>query len=357
MNKLLFITNSFGMGGAEKLLIDIIKILKNDYIVEVLTFKDGGQLKSETHEVANVYTIFRNKFHYFIFRKIKLYRKFKINKFIKENNYDFVVGFMEGKSTDLVSDIDISVKKIAWIHNDFRKQDVYSKNSEVIKTYSNMDKIVCVSYEARSAFFEKYKSVKLDSEVIHNLINEERIFEQSSLLNIQNSVFTFLNVAMLRKQKRQDRLVMAAATLKEKQYKFQIQIIGDGPQRSYLESLIHDLDVSDCVSLLGMKENPYPYIKACDCFVLSSDYEGYSIVVKEALFLKKLVLTTNVVGPSEILENGNFGLIVNNSTEALIAKMMDIIEKNGKYPAIQINIEQHGFDQKAIVEKLKLLFN
>ncbi|MEG1009463.1 MAG: glycosyltransferase, partial [Clostridia bacterium] len=60
---------------------------------------------------------------------------------------------------------------------------------------------------------------------------------------------------------------------------------------------------------LGVKSNPYPYIKECDLFLMSSRYEGYSIVLNEALILEKKILTTNTLGPKEILAGYNNYLI------------------------------------------------
>ena len=78
----------------------------------------------------------------------------------------------------------------------------------------------------------------------------------------------------MRDQKRQDRLVIAAKYLKELGYEFKIQLIGDGPNLEKIINLVKELDVEDKVEVLGLKTNPYPYVKAADFFVLSSLY-GY----------------------------------------------------------------------------------
>lgn len=84
----------------------------------------------------------------------------------------------------------------------------------------------------------------------------------------------------MRPQKRQDRLIHIAKNLKDDGYDFKIQIIGNGPEEDKIKSLIDELDVSDKIELLGLKTNPYPYIKNADCFVLSSEFEGFGIAVK-----------------------------------------------------------------------------
>lgn len=356
MQKILFITNSFGMGGAEKVLLDIVKAQKKKYGIHVLAFEDIGPLKEGMHDNCKVISLFNSGLHYLVFRKIKVYRKYLINKIVHNNKYDVVVGFMEGKSTDLVADIDVNVCKIGWVHSDFRKLDIGVNEREMYNMYSAMDKIVCVSNDAKKAFLEKFSILKADFHVIYNLIDEKTI-KLSTKETVSNNCFTFLNVGMLRKEKCQDRLIRIAAKLKKQKYNFQIQIIGDGPLMSYLSNLIEKLMLSDKVVLLGMKQNPYPYIKACDCFVLSSNYEGYGIVVKEALFLKKLILTTDVVGPREILEDGRFGVIVDNNEDALFHKMKEILDSKSDYPEILDNLDHYQGDNDLIKKQLSRLFD
>ena len=118
---------------------------------------------------------------------------------------------------------------------------------------------------------------------------KKNIIEKSKEEVKKNNVFTFTNVGKMRPQKRQDRLIKIAKNLKNDNYKFKIQIIGNGPEEEKIKKLIKDYDVEDVVELLGLKLNPYPYIKQADCIVVSSDFEGYSVAIKEALLLKRLL--------------------------------------------------------------------
>lgn len=85
----------------------------------------------------------------------------------------------------------------------------------------------------------------------------------------------------------------------------------------------------DYVTLWGMQENPYKYINSADVFICSSHYEGYGLVVAEALILGKPVISTNVSGPAEILENGKYGYLVENSTEGLYLGMKAFLNETG----------------------------
>ena len=88
-------------------------------------------------------------------------------------------------------------------------------------------------------------------------------------------------------------------------------ILGDGPERSGLESLVEELDLVDVVDLPGFVDNPYATLARADAFVLSSRWEGLPTVLIEALALGvPLVSTRCESGPVEILENGRYGRLV-----------------------------------------------
>ena len=76
--------------------------------------------------------------------------------------------------------------------------------------------------------------------------------------------------------------------------------------------------MSDDIFLPGEVVNPIPYISRADLFVLSSDYEGFGLVIAEALSVGKTIVSTNCKsGPNEILKGGQFGYLckVNDSED------------------------------------------
>ena len=73
--------------------------------------------------------------------------------------------------------------------------------------------------------------------------------------------------------------------------------------------------------LLGFKENPYPYLRHADAFLLSSRDEAFPLVVGESLCVGTPVIATNCCGVDEWLEGGTYGLIVNNSVDGIYEGM------------------------------------
>ena len=101
-----------------------------------------------------------------------------------------------------------------------------------------------------------------------------------------------------------------------------------------IKEKISELDMKDNVQLLGFKENPYPYIKEADLFVCASIHESYCLVVAESLVVGTPVVSTMCTGPIELLDNGRYGLLVENSENGLCAGIREMVntpEKLSEY--------------------------
>ncbi|MEZ9899047.1 glycosyltransferase [Vibrio breoganii] len=122
-------------------------------------------------------------------------------------------------------------------------------------------------------------------------------------------------------------------------------ILGDGALRDELQSLIDSCSLSDVVSLHGFELNPYKYLAKADLFVLSSIYEGFGNVIVEALALNVPVVSTDCPsGPSEILNNGEWGVLVPPSdpeqlADAIIRSLNQKIERDTLVRAQEFSVE------------------
>lgn len=88
-----------------------------------------------------------------------------------------------------------------------------------------------------------------------------------------------------------------------------------------ISKLKTDLGLDKTATMLGFADNPYPYLKQADFFVLSSRYEGFPTVLYEAITLAKPIVATDVSGVREMLNDGELGLIVENSEEGIYKGM------------------------------------
>lgn len=120
----------------------------------------------------------------------------------------------------------------------------------------------------------------------------------------------------------------AFAKLKQYANRYIWYIIGDGDDREYLQNLISDKGLLSNIHLLGSRNNPYPYIKDCDIFLLPSHYEGKPMAVTEAQILGLVPCVTNYSSAKEQVHHMKDGIIMDNNDKAIEQTLYDIL--NGK---------------------------
>lgn len=129
---------------------------------------------------------------------------------------------------------------------------------------------------------------------------------------------------------------------------YNLLILGDGRDRQSLEKLVLDLGLQQSVFFMGIQPNPYPYMANSALFVLSTKFEGFGIVLLEALLLDKLVISSDCyTGPAEILNHEKL-LVPVGDHEA----MADTIYKLLNDETLQAQILEHLHHQKEIFNPL-----
>ncbi len=146
----------------------------------------------------------------------------------------------------------------------------------------------------------------------------------------------FVSMGRLSKEKDHRKLIDAFSEIHDIYPQTRLMIIGDGPLRYELETQISDLGLSGVVALAGQHVNPFPLLKASDCFVLSSNHEGQGMVLLESLTLELPTMSTDIPGPQSVLK-GRSGLLVQNSIGGLVSGMHQFM--NG-------TLVFNGFDAK-----------
>lgn len=350
--KLLFFGYTMDMGGAEKVMTDFFKVLAPQYDITLALLQAKGELMQELPENVEVVQMRNGLVPYILFRFVPFFRKRKINKIASAQNYAAAIGFIEGRSATWVADIRKPLRKIAWVHNDVNRFDIGISETEAADSYAKMDAVVLVSEDAKKIFVDKYGIPAERVTVLHNLIDETGILQKAQEAVEPNDRFTFVNVGRMRPQKRQDRLVEIARRLKDDGYDFKIQIVGSGSEEEAIKAQIQRLDVSDVVELLGLKTNPYPYVKQADCFVLTSDFEGFGIAVKEAALLGTPVITTSVTGVREVLRDGEYGILCPVDTDAVCEAMASALANPAILTDFRTKLKTYDCSNQSIVRKL-----
>lgn len=276
---------------------------------------------------------------------------------LERKNYDSYIAYSEGFPVQLYSHINSS-HKICWIHCDYDWVSVLDDVQNENLLYSSFQQIIPVSKATGDAFCRKFAKLKNKFLVINNVIDSKTI-KLHKLLDIDKcdtnyfpkDKFNILSVGRICYQKHFELIPITARKLKDKGLQFHWNIIGSGPDNE-VQSVIDEiasLDVSDCISLLGAKSNPYNYILQSNLFVVTSRYESFPTVINEAKIVGTPIVTTDFNAVHEIMDE-RYGLIVS------LDHMADAIEKlmieQEYYKQIKSNLSTFEYDNEAVLKQI-----
>ena len=191
MKKVLFGITSLTLGGAERVLVDIVNCLSKNYNITIFAIYANGELEKELKSNIKIKSLYSSTYQELskFQKKVSIPLKVLLNKrkiyqkYIKED-YNIEIAFLEGPITRLLSSRNEKTKKIAWIHNDISSvfgNGVKSKIKRKIdeRIYSKYEKLIFVSQQNLKAFEKTYPKLKNERQVIYNYLEREKIIKKS----------------------------------------------------------------------------------------------------------------------------------------------------------------------------------
>lgn len=382
---ILFIMNNMNCGGAEKALLSLLETMDySRYNVDLFLFKHEGvfinKLPSEVKLLPQPasFEFFDMPVKKAILRGLKEKRyktiywrilstyfyktekngarcEQKVWKFLSktiqsiEKRYDVAIGYMEKNPIYFCVDKVNAKKKLGWIHTDYNKLEL---NEEHDKRYFDyLDHIVTVSNELVGLLNKIFPDHKSKIICIQNIVSSKMI-KQLSYENIDDNIketcISLISVGRLAKEKGLNIALEAINILVKKGYDIKWYLIGDGDTKVELEREILKKNLSDRIVFLGLKENPYPYIKNSDIYIQTSLFEGKSISIEEAKILAKPIVITNFeTAKNHIIDNVN-GLISNMHPIDVANKIELIINNNSLRSSFinKLNEEELGTEDE-----------
>ena len=244
-------------------------------------------------------------------------------------------------------------KKLAWIHTDY---SVVSVNVDAeLKIWGAYDHIAAISDDVHRAFVEKFPELADRIVDIENILPADYIRRKADeiIVNKDSNHVNILSIGRFCEAKNYDNVPDIARHLVEDGLTgLRWYIIGYGGDEELIRQKISEAGMEEHVILLGKKENPYPYIKACDIYVQPSRYEGKSITVREAQILCKPVAITNYpTAPSQI-EDGVDGVIVPLDNEGCAKGLAKFIADTNLQQRIVEYLHTHDYANATEVEKI-----
>lgn len=372
MKKILFGITSLTLGGAERVLVDLVNQLVDTYEITIFTIYPEGEFTKAISPKVRIKSLCTKPYKKLskwqqkigMPLKVLLLQKHLYHTYIQED-FDVEIAFLEGPITRLFSTKNKKTRKIAWIHNDVSLvfgKGLKAKLKKYIdkKIYSKFETLVFVSKDNRKSFDTVYKDIRnkelvpIHKRVIYNYIDQENILQKAKIeekVPFRKDVINFLTVARLVEQKGMDRLIRVHKKLIEEKLEHRFYIIGEGPLEEKLQEQIKEAKVEDTFILLGKKENPYPYIKQTDYFCLLSYFEGYGMVLEEAKILEKPIIITDTAAREAIVNYEN-SKIVENTEQGIYQALKEIL-KQGKNKIGFAEKEQVAYDNSKIIKKIK----
>jgi glycosyltransferase involved in cell wall biosynthesis len=381
--KLLFVMPSLSAGGGEKSLVNLLSQINFDlYSVDLFLFnKEGVFLYSIPKEVNLLdypinYKVFTKPYiksvqEFFLKKQMPLLThrilfsiksKLILNRSISEQYtwkhisksldklegvYDVAISFLEKASLYFIVDKVKAKKKIGWIHTNYSCSGMKKKIDAPY--FNELDYLVTVSEECAEALKKEFSNIKEKVKIIHNIISPEMITKMSLQVVGDEDVFdpsyiNILSISRLSKEKGIDLAIQSCKRLKDKGYKIRWVVLGDGVEKSNLERMVMKLGLKEDFRLLGIKDNPYPYLKKATIYVQPSRYEGKSIALDEAKVLNKPIVVTNYLTVKDQIQYGFNGLIAETNPLGISQEIEKLIKDKCLRNTLILNLSNcyHG---------------
>lgn len=391
MKKILFVIDSLHCAGAEKSLITLLSLLDySKYEVDLQLLGYGGALEKLLPKEVNLlkplkytdycnmgiksaigysaktfkwnmlisrvkFTLELRKGKYTNAQKARIYWQ-KSAKAIENNNkeYDVAISYAQGVPTFYVADKIKAKKKYAWVNVSYRLNEEDKMFQK--KYYDIYDNIIAVSDSAKEVFLGTFPEYSEKSKIIYDINDGDfikRMAEEGSSYEDNYKGLRILTVGRLSHQKGYDIALEACKILRDKGIEFRWYSLGIGPLKDEIEQYIKDNNLEENFKLLGVKANPYPYIKECDIYVQTSKFEGFGLAIAEARMLNRPVVTTRFDAVYNQMIDRKNGLVVDMNSKGIANGILELI--NDKELTSEI-IKYLETEKKGNIEELERFY-
>lgn len=383
--KILFVINHMNVGGIQKSLIELLKVLSRNPEYDVTLFcckRTGAFLNQVPTKVEilpeNMYAVVTETplseckklgLKYYTTRLVfslwtKIFGKNISGKIICKligkigDNYDIAISYSQpvedhqfcNLTNEIVLKSILADNKFTYVHCDFGLYGGNTKHNR--KMYRKFDKIVAVSESVGKRFEEIVPEVSEKIRVMYNCCDCVEIIKLSAQESIMYNGMTFVTVARLSEEKGILRSIPIFGRLKEEGFDFKWYIIGGGLMSNLIRKVIDNNSLSQYVFLEGEQINPYRYMKNANYFLLTSYHEAAPMVYDEAAALGIPVLTTKTLSAIEMIERRGLGIVCENDEISIYNMLKKVMTDNIDFKIMVDSNDKICIEQfKALYEK------
>lgn len=394
--KIFIAIHSMYIGGAESSLIGLLQSMDYDkYDVDLFVYKHEGELLQHIPDKVNVcreqisYRATEGSIgealscHQYRVALALFTAKLKLSNYVKKNHpidFSAYFGYYGKELSKVLPDINPTIeydlaisfvtphfivrdhvrakKKVCWIHTDYTKIDI-DKELE-FPMWNAYDNIVSISPDVTRAFLKVYPSFESKIVEIENILSPQFVesraneFESTEYNHVG---YTFCSVGRICAPKNYENIPYMAKALKElfesssDSKGFHWFIVGPG-EHEHIDKLAIELGVSDYITFLGPRSNPYPYIKYCDFYIHPSVYEGKSVVVREAQILKKPIIITDYPTAKSQIKDGIDGVITPIDNQKIAECIYGLTQNTELRKSLISYLQVHDYGNEAEINKI-----
>lgn len=267
--------------------------------------------------------------------------------------YDLAISFLQPHH--IVLNKVRAKKRIAWIHTDYSAIHVNAPME--LPVWDGYDYIASISPECTRSFLKTFPSLESKIIEIENILSTSFVRHQAALQDVSQEMrmpgFNILSVGRYCHAKNYDNVPDITRRLVDKGFNdLRWYIIGFGGDEPLIRQRIAEAGMEEHVILLGKKDNPYPYIKACDVYAQPSRYEGKSVTVREAQVLCKPVIVANYTTAKSQIQDGVDGVIVPQDNEGCAQGMARVIGDAHLLNSLSAYLSTHDYGNEKEVERI-----
>jgi len=349
MIRLLFILPDLNGGGAERVVLNLLRHLSPDrYQITLFLIKEQGIYWDEVPSYVRVVCATRRGRAPYILPWV-LAKLLPLAK-----SHDVVIGALELNATYLAYLAGRLLGKpvLGWVHINLPEHITHYRTYHQVAVrhiYRHLNDVVFVSSHAMAAAKQWLNREATGWKSIANIFDLATYeSKKNSVLADEDTLFSqpvVISIGRLSRQKGFDVLIAAHARLRRSGVAHHLLILGEGSERQNLTDLAVQQGVADSVFMPGFVANPLIYLKRAHHFVLSSRYEGFAFVLLEALSCGLPTVATNCPsGPAEILQDGRVGLLVAmEDAQALADAMRRLLQE----PMLCADLKARGLQRMA----------
>lgn len=340
--KVLFRLRSLEMGGVPRVVLDLLRNLPKDKFeftlmlnlyqgelvkeipadLKVIVVEKGKEQMSSNSFVQKMQLIWRRL-------KLEVYDRFPSILYALKvlEKYDIEVSPGYAEFDMVLNSPNKNSRKIGWFHTDVGYDKDQKRVLSRIEKMKHFDFMIFGSKQTRQVIDDLYQVKYPKSTVIYNVIKVEEVLKKAELFehSYETTLPVFSSMGRLHHRKGYHTLMKVHKRLLEDGFHHKIAVIGGGNEMENLKNQQKELAVENSFLLLDSQTNPYPYIKASDYFILPTQSESYPLVIGEVMCMRKPIISTNVGGIAEMIEDGVDGVLIQYDEDEMYQAMKSFL--------------------------------